>query len=57
MKKLSQFLNTPSEEKIVLNPNKKNIKNKKIYFDSNGTEVKIWYDDETGVGFVEIISK
>ena len=46
-----------SEEKITINNIKqKNIANKKIYFDSDGTEVKIWYDNETGVGFVEIIS-
>jgi hypothetical protein len=44
-----------SDKKIVLNENKQNIKNKKIYFNSDGTEIKIGYDDETGVGFVEII--
>jgi len=32
-------------------------KNKKIYFNSDGTEIKIGYDDETGVGFVEIVSE
>ncbi len=42
-------------EQIVLYTPKQDLRNKKIYFDANGTEVKIWYDDETGVGFVEII--
>jgi len=47
-----------SEEKIILhNSPKQKLNNKKIYFDSDGTEVKIWYDNETGVGFVEIISE
>ncbi|AHB41854.1 hypothetical protein P148_SR1C00001G1076 [candidate division SR1 bacterium RAAC1_SR1_1] len=45
-----------SEEKIVLDTKTQSLKNKKIYFDSDGTEVKIGYDDETGIGFVEIIS-
>jgi hypothetical protein len=35
---------------------KQNIANKKIYFDADWTEIKIGYDDQTGVGFVEIIS-
>ena len=34
-----------------------NIKNKKIYFDADGTEIKIGYDEETGIGFVEIIKE
>ncbi len=34
-----------------------NLKNKKIYFDSDGTEVKIGYDEETGTGFVELITE
>ncbi|EKD25095.1 MAG: hypothetical protein ACD_80C00118G0004 [uncultured bacterium (gcode 4)] len=45
------------QEKIHLHTNKQNLNNKKIYFDSDGTEIKIWYDEETGVGFVEIIWK
>jgi len=55
MKKNIQSIDTTSEEKIILHPNKKNLNNKKIYFDSDGTEIKIGYDDETGVGFIEII--
>ena len=46
-----------SDKKIVLDDNKQNLKNKKIYFNSDGTEIKIGYDDETGVGFVEIITE
>ena len=34
-----------------------NLKNKKIYFDSDGTQIKIGYDDTTGIGFVEISSE
>jgi hypothetical protein len=55
MKKSPQPIDTTSEEKIILHTNKKNLNNKKIYFDSNGTHIEIGYDDETGVGFVEII--
>ena len=36
---------------------KQNLNNKKIYFDSDGTEIKIGYDEQTGVGFVEIIKE
>ncbi len=43
------------EKTVSLNVPKQNLKNKKIYFDSDGTEIKIGYDKETGVGFVEII--
>ena len=32
-----------------------NLKNKKIYFDADGTEIKIGYEEQTGAGFVEII--
>jgi len=46
-----------SDKKIVLDNNKQNISNKKIYFDSDGTEIKIGYDEKTGIGFVEIISE
>ncbi|MEI7557555.1 MAG: hypothetical protein WCJ45_01575 [bacterium] len=42
-------------EKIIF-PDKNTIQNKKIYFDADGTEIKIGYDNETGAGFVEIIS-
>ncbi|MFA6256655.1 MAG: hypothetical protein WC606_05795 [Candidatus Absconditabacterales bacterium] len=41
------------EEKITL----QNLKNKKIYFDTDGTEIKIGYDEKTGIGFVEIIAE
>ncbi len=47
----------PNSDKYVIIDNKKqNLKNKKIYFDSDWTEVKIGYDEETWIGFVEIIS-
>lgn len=46
-----------SKDKISLHTQKQNLSNKKIYFDSDGTEIKIWYDEETGTGFVEIISE
>jgi len=53
--------NTPSykkdEKAVSLDVPKQNLKNKKIYFDSDGTEIKIGYDEQTGVGFVEIISE
>ncbi|MEI7918955.1 MAG: hypothetical protein WCH65_01745 [bacterium] len=45
-----------NEENIVFS-NQQTLKNKKIYFDSDGTEIKIGYDEQTGVGFVEIISE
>lgn len=45
-----------SDQNILPNSNKQNLKNKKIYFDSDGTEIKIGYDEQTWVGFVEIIS-
>lgn len=44
------------DQKIELDNHKQNLKNKKIYFDSDGTEIKIGYDEQTWVGFVEIIS-
>lgn len=44
----------PTEEKISFSQIQ-TLKNKKIYFDSNGTEIKIGYDEQTGIGFVEII--
>ena len=43
------------EKEIILNSTKQNISNKKIYFDSDGTEIKIGYDEKTGIGFIEII--
>lgn len=46
-----------SNKKIMLDNKTQNINNKKIYFDSDGTEIKIGYDYETGFGFVEIISE
>ncbi|MCX6824958.1 MAG: hypothetical protein NTY80_01925 [candidate division SR1 bacterium] len=49
--------NSGDSKKIVVRDIKQNINNKKIYFDSDGTEIKIGYDEETGVGFVEIIGK
>jgi|GEM_PF-2767043 len=51
----SPIPNKNSEEKITIDSTKQNISNKKIYFDSDGTEIKIGYDDQTGVGFIEII--
>jgi len=45
------------DNKISFTTKKQNLKNKKIYFDSDGTEIKIGYDDETGLGFVEIVSE
>ena len=54
----TSFINDDaSEEKIIMDSTKQNLNNKKIYFDSDGTEIKIGYDDQTGVGFVEIISE
>lgn len=48
----------PSKDmNIMLDSSKQNIKNKKIYFDADGTEIKIGYDEEKGTGFVEIISE
>ena len=44
------------EEKIILDIRSQSLKNKKIYFDSDWTEVKIGYNEETWIGFVEIIS-
>ena len=44
-----------SSNAIDINTPKQNLNNKKIYFNSDGTEIKIGYNDETGVGFVEII--
>ena len=49
--------NSGDNKKIIVHNTKQNINNKKIYFDSDGTEIKIGYDEETGVGFVEIIGK
>lgn len=57
---MTDDIKTPnaSEEKIILHTTpKQNLNNKKIYFDSDGTEIKIGYDDQTGIGFVEIISE
>ncbi len=45
------------QEQVVLDTKTQNLKNKKIYFDSNWTEVKIGYDEEKGIGFVEIVSE
>lgn len=46
-----------NENTISLNIQKQKISNKKIYFDTDGTEIKIGYDEQAGVGFVEIISE
>ncbi len=48
---------TMPENEIILNSTKQKISNKKIYFDSDGTEIKIGYDEKTGIGFVELISE
>ena len=59
----TQFMLLKSEERpkerieIHSETNKKHFKNKKIYFDSNESEIKIGYNDETGIGFIEIIDK
>ena len=45
-----------TEEQIALS-DKQNLQNKKIYFDADGTQVKIGYDEETGVGFVQLITE
>lgn len=45
-----------SEEKIILDTKTQCLKNKKIYFDSDWTEIKIGYDEEKWIGFVEIVS-
>lgn len=42
---------------IVLDSTTTKIPNKKIYFDPEGTHVKIGYDEETGVGFVQLIKE
>lgn len=46
---------SPDKDNISFNTKKQNLNNKKIYFNSDGTEIKIWYDEQTGIGFVEII--
>ncbi|MEI6774603.1 MAG: hypothetical protein WCL18_07650 [bacterium] len=53
----SQISEKNDDSNIKFHSAQQNIKNKKIYFDSNGTEIKIGYDDETGIGFVELISE
>jgi hypothetical protein len=45
-----------SEEQLTIDIPKQKFKNKKIYFDSDGTEIKIGYDEKTGIGFVEVIA-
>jgi len=55
MKISNHSIHTLSENEVILNSKKQKISNKKIYFDSDGTEIKIGYDEKTGVGFVEII--
>lgn len=56
MKKKDIIVDAISENEVIINPAKQKINNKKIYFDSDGTEIKIGYDEKTGVGFVELIS-
>ncbi len=46
-----------SEEKIIIDNTHQKIANKKIYFDSDKTEIKIGYNEEIGIGFVEFISE
>jgi hypothetical protein len=55
MKNILPQTHQDAEKKVILYKNRQNISNKKIYFDSDGTEIKIGYDEQTGVGFVEII--
>lgn len=55
MKIISPSSDKSPKENIVFRTDKQNISNKKIYFDSDGTEIKIGYDEKTGIGFVEII--
>ena len=43
------------EVAIISDPNKPTLNNKKIYFDAEWTQVKIGYDEVTGVGFVQLI--
>jgi len=56
MKKQASSNDTYSENEIILTTPKQKLKNKKIYFDSDGTEIKIGYDEKTGIGFVEVIT-
>ena len=49
--------NKESKNEISWYPSKQNLNNKRIYFDSEGSEIKIKYDETTGLGFVEIISE
>jgi hypothetical protein len=56
MKTISQSLEQNADDQKTIYIPKPKIKNKKIYFDADGTEVKIGYDDTIGVGFVEIIT-
>ncbi|MCX6822591.1 MAG: hypothetical protein NTX91_01150 [candidate division SR1 bacterium] len=46
-----------SEVTIISEADKPTLNNKKIYFDAEGTQVKIGYDEETGVGFVQLIKE
>ena len=57
MKILSPSKDSTPEKEIILNSTKQKISRKKIYFDSDGTEIKIGYDEKTGIGFVELISE
>jgi len=54
--KKQELSESDSINKLVISWKKQNLKNKKIYFDSDWTEVRIGYDQETWIGFVEIIS-
>ena len=46
-----------AEVTIISDTEKPNLNNKKIYFEAEWTQVKIGYDEETGVGFVQLINE
>ncbi|MCX6824138.1 MAG: hypothetical protein NT085_03340 [candidate division SR1 bacterium] len=45
------------EVTILSDTDKPTLNNKKIYFDAEGTQVKIGYDEATGVGFIQLIKE
>jgi len=57
MTKAEPQRNQNDEIHIISDTEKPNLNNKKIYFDAEWTQVKIGYDEETGVGFVQLINE